>query len=145
MSIEDDKGAHAEAATRLPFPQANLTETAEGDMRAAVSHAVRHRHTISEFRSAQMEVANGVATMLEPLSEWLTGTMAGARHAHLLQGVNVAFIAAWCDARQWPDVEFVEKFLHGFPIVGDIPDSAGAIPAAGNPTHSAGGHHVPRQ
>ena len=123
VPVEDDKGAHADAATRLPFPQASLTSAAEGDMRAAVSHAVRHRHSISEFRSAQMEVVNSVAAMLEPLSEWLTGTMAGARHAHLLQGVNVAFVAAWCDARQWPDVDFVEKFLHGFPIVGNIPDS----------------------
>ena len=123
VSIEDDKDAHADAATRLPFPQASLTAAAEGDMRAAVSHAVRHCHTISEFRSAQMEVASSVATMLEPLSEWLTGTMAGARHAHLLQDVNVAFIAAWCDARQWPDVDFVEKFIRGFPIVGNIPDS----------------------
>ena len=66
MSVEDDKGAHADAATRLPFPQASLTAAAEGDMRAAVSHAVRHCHTISEFRSAQMEVASGVTLWNRP-------------------------------------------------------------------------------
>ena len=39
----------------------------------------------------------------------LVATVAGSRHDHLLKGVNLAFIAAWCDARQWPDVAFVSR------------------------------------
>ena len=123
VAVESDKGAHADAASRIPFPKGNLTAGAEGDLRAAVSYAVRHRHDLSEFRRSQMLVVESVARTLEPLNEWLIGTVAGARHAHLLRGVNVAFLAAWCDARRWPDVAFVERFLYGFPIVGDIPDS----------------------
>jgi hypothetical protein len=123
VPVEDDKGAHADAAVRLPFPQKSITASAEADMRAAVSYAVNHRHNLSEFRSAQMAIVHKVARMLEPINEWLVATVAGSRHDHLLKGVNLAFIAAWCDARQWPDVAFVERFLKGFPIVGDIPDS----------------------
>ena len=115
VSVESDKGAHADAASRIPFPTGNLTAGAEGDLRAAVSYAVRHRHHISEFRRSQMLVVESVARSLEPLNEWLIETVAGARHAHLLHGVNVAFIAAWCDARQWPDVAFVERFITGSP------------------------------
>ena len=123
VPVEDDKGAHADAASRLPFPQKSITEGAEGDMRAAVIHAVRHRGHLSKFRSDQMTVVHEVAHMLEPINTWLVSTATGARHAHLLEGVNVALIAAWCDARQWPDIAFVHRFLGGFPIVGDIPDS----------------------
>ena len=137
VPVEDDKGAHADAAVRLPFPQRSITEAAEADMRAAVAHAVSHRHHLSEFRSAQMDIAHKVAHMLEPINEWLVATVAGSRHAHLLQGVNVAFIAAWCDARQWPDVAFVERFLRGFPIVGDIPDSGIFRPQDTPPTAPA--------
>ena len=123
VPVADDKGAHADAAVRLPFPHKSITASAEADMRAAVSRAVKHRHDLSEFRSAQMAIVHKVAHMLEPINEWLVATVAGSRHDHLLEGVNLAFIAAWCDARQWPDVAFVERFLKGFPIVGDIPDS----------------------
>ena len=101
VPVEDDKGAHADAAVRLPFPQRSITASAEADMRAAVSHAVNHRHHLSAFRSAQMAIVHKVARMLEPINEWLVATVAGSRHDHLLKGVNLAFVAAWCDARQW--------------------------------------------
>ena len=54
VAVESDKGAHADAASRIPFPKGNLTAGAEGDLRAAVSYAVRHRHSLSEFRRSQM-------------------------------------------------------------------------------------------
>ena len=51
VQVESDKGAHADAAVRLPFPHRSITASTEADMRAAVSHAVTHRHYLSEFRS----------------------------------------------------------------------------------------------
>jgi len=63
------------------------------------------------------------STALTRVNECVVQLASGLRHAHLLNGCNVAFIAAWCDAHQWPDVAFVHRFVLGFPVVGDIPDS----------------------
>ena len=39
------------------------------------------------------------------------------------RGVNTAFMAALVDALQWLDTSIVYNFVHGFPVVGLIPDS----------------------
>ena len=137
VAVEDDKGAHAAAAAALPFPHPSLTAVADADLRAAVKYAVGHRQDIAEFRSEQMSVVEKVARMLTPINDWLLSMVAGAQHEHLVVGTNLAFLAAWCDAAMWPDVSFVERWLHGFPIVGDIPDSGLFRPQEQPPTQPA--------
>ena len=63
--------------------------------------------------------------------------VAGSEHEHLVVGTNLAFLAAWCDAAAWPDIAFVERWLYGFPIVGDIPDSGLFRPQELPPTEPA--------
>ena len=123
VDVEDDKAAHANAAVLLPFPSPSLTASASADLRAAVKFAVANRGSLPAIRSAAVSTAKAVAASLSDMSDWLAGLAAGKPHAHLVRGVQVAFMAAWCDAAAWPDVDFVRNWVLGFPIVGDIPDS----------------------
>ena len=137
VPVEDDKRAHAIAAAALPFPTPNLTAAAEADLRAAVIYAVNRRDDLAEFRKSQMSVIDEVAHSLLPINEWLVSMVAGSEHEHLVVGTNLAFLAAWCDAAAWPDIAFVERWLYGFPIVGDIPDSGLFRPQELPPTEPA--------
>ena len=123
VAVEADKAEHALQASMLPFPRAHLTASASADLRAAVRFAVANRAHLPAVRSAAVSSAEAVAASLSGMSTWLAGLAAGSPHEHLVQGVHLAFIAAWCDAAEWPDVDFVRNWVFGFPIVGDIPDS----------------------
>ncbi|KAL1530356.1 hypothetical protein AB1Y20_001264 [Prymnesium parvum] len=119
----EDKAAHHALALKLPFPWVPPGASSPTDLRAAVSFAVRQQSEIESWRAAQCASVNQIAHSLEPVNACLVQLARGLKHEHLLRGCNVAFIAAWCDAHQWPDVEFTQRFLLGFPVVGDIPDS----------------------
>ena len=123
VAVEDDKGAHAFHASLLPFPRPPLTASASADLRAAVRFAVANHARLPAIRSAAVSSAEAVAASMADMSAWLAGLAAGLPHAHLAQGVHLAFVAAWCDAAEWPDTDFVRNWIFGFPIVGDIPDS----------------------
>ncbi|KAL1503661.1 hypothetical protein AB1Y20_012134 [Prymnesium parvum] len=123
VSESEDKAAHHALAAALPFPWVPPGASAPADLRAAVAFAVRRRTTISAWRHDQSAAIAQVALSLEHVNACVTQLARGMTHEHLLRGCNVAFIAAWCDAHQWPDVEFTQRFVLGFPVVGDIPDS----------------------
>ena len=123
VAVADDKAAHAFHASQLPFPHPPITASASADLRAAVRFAVANRARLPAIRSAAVSSAEAIAASLIGMSEWLAGMAADRPHAHLVCGVQLAFVAAWCDAAEWPDVEFVRNWVFGFPIVGDIPDS----------------------
>ena len=137
VAVESDKAAHAEAASRLPFPQKGTAESAETDVCAAVAYAVDHRDTLISFRKEQLAKVDAVVASLAPMSAWIEKMAAGTKHEHLVMGTNIASLAAWCDARRWPDTAFVERWVRGFPIVGDIPDSGLFRPQDQPPTSPA--------
>jgi hypothetical protein len=137
VAVESDKAAHAEAAARLRFPQKGTADTADADLRAAVAYAVDHRDTLRSFRKDQLAKVDAVVASLAPMSTWIESMAAGTKHEHLVVGTNIAFLAAWCDARRWPDTAFVERWVRGFPIVGDIPDSGLFRPQDQPPTSPA--------
>ena len=110
VDVEDDKAAHANAAVLLPFPMPSITASASADLRAAVKFAVANRERLPAIRSAAVSAAEAVAASLSDMSDWLAGLAAGTPHSHLVQGVQLAFIAAWCDAAAWPDVDFVRNW-----------------------------------
>jgi hypothetical protein len=123
VAVEDDKAAHAYDAAQLPFPRPPITASASADLRAAVRFAVANRARLPAVRAAAVSSAETIAASLSDMSDWLAGLADGTPHAHLVRGVQIAFVAAWCDAAEWPDVDFVRNWIFGFPIVGDIPDS----------------------
>ena len=137
VAVDNDKAAHAEAASRLPFPQRSAAHAADADLCAAVAYAVDHRESLREFRRGQLEIVDAVVESLTPMSAWIEQMASGTKHEHLVKGTNPAFLAAWCDARRWPDTAFLERWVRGFPIVGDIPDSGLFRPQEQPPTAPA--------
>ena len=134
VPVEDDQLAHAIAAAQLPFPHPSIGAGAEPDLVAAVKHAVRERHSLQEFRRVQLALVDDISTSLLEMNRWLTGLAYSKLHAHLVSGANLAFLAAWCDAREWPDTAMVENWVLGYTIVGDIPDSGLFRPQETPPT-----------
>jgi len=118
-----DKARHHELAMQVPFPAVPPGEDVSEDLRAAVAFAVSCGQDLTAWRAGQCSAIGAIAMALGQVNECILQLASGLRHAHLLQGCNVAFIAAWCDAHLWPDVAFVRRFVLGFPVVGDIPDS----------------------
>ncbi|KAL1499112.1 hypothetical protein AB1Y20_013624 [Prymnesium parvum] len=118
-----DKACHHAQAAAVPFPVVSPGEEVSDDLRAAVAFAVTCGEGLSAWRAAQCAEMEVVASTLTRVNECLVQLASDLRHAHLLRGCCVAFIAAWCDAHQWPDTAFVHRFVLGFPVVRDIPDS----------------------
>ena len=62
------------------------------------------------------------ADRLRPLSQKINAHMPPTIR-RIAAGVNTAFMIALIDAMDWPDHRLAERFVFGFPIVGEIPDS----------------------
>ena len=77
---------------------------------------------LERFRDALIREMVADSEYLRPISEKINALMPPTVR-RISSGVNTAFMAALIDALEWPDTHLVERFVFGFPIVGDIPDS----------------------
>ena len=73
-------------------------------------------------RSGAIARARGWADELRPVSRKINKLMPPSVRL-IASNVNTAFMAALIIATGWLDRALVERFVRGFPIVGDIPDS----------------------
>jgi hypothetical protein len=122
VPTEDDPVEHAKSARDLEYPAPDPSGDAPGSLRAAVRFMVRNRASIRAWREERAGRLATIARSLEPYAAWLA-SLAIATAAPLLVGSNLAFMAAFIDAAEWPDYMLVERYIRGFPIVGVIPDS----------------------
>ena len=122
VAIEDDMQAHVADALKLPFPDKDLTAGQSNDLWAAARECVFQGRKLSEWRDARALRIRRIATSLAPYGRWIA-SLAPRSVAYLIEGMNLAFLAAFIDAVEWPDYDLVRSFVHGFPLVGDIPDS----------------------
>jgi hypothetical protein len=116
--------AHLDKAAVLPFPlDARLRSSAlPEDLQAAIVQAVSLGDGLVSMREAVIARCRSIASQLRPLSAILNREMPPSVRL-IAAGVNTAFMAAVIDALQWLDTSLVCSFIHGFRVVGDIPDS----------------------
>ena len=122
VPVDADKTAHVRRACALPFPRPSLASSADRDLQAAVQTCVSRRHRLGAWRAERARAVSDIAASVAPYGSWLASLATGTVF-ELVSGMNLAFLAAFIDAVEWPDVDLVERFVRGFPIVGSIPDS----------------------
>ena len=122
VPVEDDMPAHVAAARVLPFPAKDLIWDQPNDIWAAARECVMHGRGIVAWRDARAARVRRIAQTLAPYGKWIA-SLAPPTVAFLVADMNLAFMAAFIDAVEWPDIELVKHFVQGFPIVGDIADS----------------------
>ena len=124
VSVSAGFRLHLEAATELQFPaDARMSPGAlPRDTLCAVRWAVDMGSCAAVERQRLTLAAAKIADSLRPLSAVINRLMPPSV-ALIAAKVNTAFMAAAVDALEWLDVSIVERFVKGFPIVGDIPDS----------------------
>ena len=122
VAVEADMAAHIRAALRLDFPQPEFDGAPPCDLVAAVEACVAAGPNLPQWRSERVAEATDVAGSLAALNSRMVSVVEGPKRA-LVCGMNLAFMAAFVDAVEWPDAAIVKRFVYGFPIVGDIPDS----------------------
>ena len=119
--------AMANASVGLsPFANHGGTAKARPDLAAAVdwvaSFATQPGNLHLE-RRRRMHVFSDVAHSLAPHDAQLQDLMTYEASGVQQQGASPAFIAAAIRATGLPDLEFTACQVHGFPCIGDIPDS----------------------
>lgn len=131
VRVVQDMRAHFEAALRLPFPMdSRLRATAlSPDMQCAVRIASSFNGTLGDRRRQLIQWHVDLSHRLRPISKRINQLMPPSVF-RISANVNTALMAVWIDALGWLDTALVERFVHGFPIVGDIPDSGVYRPIA---------------
>jgi len=122
VPVEDDMGAHISAALRLSFPQPEFDAPVPLDLMVAVDACLAADDQLPEWRAERMVEVEAVAASLASLNERIV-QLATPSARLLVAGMNLAFMAAFIEAVGWPDVDVVRRFVFGFPIVGEVPDS----------------------
>ena len=122
VPVASDKRAHVRIAVTKDFPRPPLTDGAPRDLSAAVSASVRNKDNLPEWRASRARKVRAIAESLSAYGAWLASLSTGTV-TKLVEGMNLAFHAAFIDAVEWPDFRLVERFVKGFTVVGDIPDS----------------------
>ena len=124
VPVETGFRRHLDLAAQLPFPfDLRLRSTAlPADSQCAIRQAMLLGGQLPHERARRSEAATAICTSVRPVSAAINALMP-ATVARISSSVNTACMAVWCDALQWLDTALVQRFVHGFPIVGDIPDS----------------------
>ena len=118
----DDMAEHLLLSSRLPSPAKDYARDAAPAVRAAAAAAVANRAHLTAWRDDRGVQVFAIAASLEQYGAFVA-SLASGTVAPLVSGMNLAFLAAYIDARQWPDRTLVQRFVEGFLTVGDIEDS----------------------
>ena len=124
--VELDKIEFQRAALNRPSPLLALDFAASArvspDLSAAIDHIVEMDSDIVDDRAERMKRLLVIASLLQPLRSTLDDLKYECAR-QIAKDLNVAFTAAVVDAFEWPDVELPLRYVIGFPVVFDIPDS----------------------
>lgn len=125
VSVVDGFRQHLDAAAVLPFLlDARLRAAALPATAAfAVRRAVSLGPALPSFRADVRQHVVTDAAELRPLSLRINSALMPPSVRRIARGVNTAFMAALVDGLCWLDTSIVERFVFGFQVVGDIPDS----------------------
>jgi hypothetical protein len=131
VSVTDGFRAHLDAASALPFPLDSRLRASSlsSELQLAVSFTVNQGESITSTRRAAIAATSASADALRGISRRIA-TLMPPTVRHISGHVNTAFMGALIDALNWLDVDLVQRFVYGFPIVGIIPDSGVYRPIA---------------
>ena len=93
---------------------------------SAIRCMLAKRSSLRKWRLRQVEQLKSIARRAKPIDECLKCIPAipcAPPALERVRTVNVAMLCLFCDTLQHPDVDLPRNYLHGFPVVGDIPDS----------------------
>ena len=114
------------AALARPDPldgaEAAATADMAPDLRAAIDFVAECGPDIVDERDQRLKRLRVIASMLEPLREVLDGIKLPCARL-IADEFNVAWTVVALEAIQWPDDELALRYIIGFPVVFDIPDS----------------------
>jgi hypothetical protein len=128
VPVASDKAEHVRVAMDTPFPAKPIGADMAPSLAAAIEMAVSQGPHLPQWRANRCAEIAEIAESISDIAEWLVSISAEATR-HLLDGTNLALMAAFIDGvngavdGEAPDVELVRRYVGGFPIVGDIPDS----------------------
>lgn len=77
---------------------------------------------IVQWRRKQFGILRDLSRRVRHLSISLRA-MQSASVASIAGGLDLGLMAVLCEALDWPDHQLIFNMVHGFPVVGDIPDS----------------------
>ena len=120
------KAEFARLACKRPSPFAEadeeMTRQLPPDLAAAIERVARRGSRIVHDRAERMALLRVLAGKLAPLRSALDSVKSAC--AQLISpDFNVALASAAIDAMRWPNVALPLRFIIGFEIVGDIPDT----------------------
>ena len=93
-----------------------------GDLMLAIRSAVRLGPALASDRAAAMAAVDSASSALSSVSDRINELMPPSVK-RISSRVHTALMAAVVEATGWLDTSIVRNFVHGFPVVGDIPDS----------------------
>lgn len=116
--------AKAACARASPFKLAD--EAAAGaldeDLRAAIDFIVENGERVPALRDERIAKLRSIALTLEPMRTALDACKCEAAKS-IAKPFNAAWTAAVIDAMEWPDVDLPVRYIKGFDVVFDVPDS----------------------
>ena len=124
VPVVDGMRLHFDQAIGLPFPlHSRLRSSAlSSDLQVAIRISAGANSSLPSIRDDFIEFAADLSSRLRPVSRHIN-TLMPPTVSYISAHVNTAFLGVLVDGLGWLDVSLLERFVHGFPIVGIIPDS----------------------
>ena len=120
------KDDFAKAARGRPSPfetaDADAACALDLDLRLAIDFVTEHGSDVPKRREARLAKLKRLASRLEPMRDAIDACKSAEARA-IASRFNVAWTAATIDALEWPDVDLPVRFVKGFNVIFDIPDS----------------------
>ena len=121
-----EKAAFTEAACtrRSPFELADEAASAalDSDLVAAIDVVASAGPNIVPMREERMRVLRSLVDRLDPM-RCAIDEVKGESARRIAARFNVAWAAATIDGIEWPDIHMPKRYVSGFPVVFDVPDS----------------------